>query len=378
MDERQALVVTIIMHPEDDLPRLVLADWYDEHDEPDRARFIRLQCEVSRHAREPDIWKPLANQADQIWKAHLKDWAGPLAAVVERGELHCYRGQIQLLSFDESQFLTPEVQAALIEVLPTIGLQILSLSPGIDQDALRASYEAQRRTRTFHPRVFYHPNSIMDQVARSPALAWVSTLLLADASTSDAGLAALAESPHLARLNKLALSYPQCTDAGLESLAGSELLTNFRWLDLSNCGGIGPTRFSDRGIRAVLASTRLPRFDKLSVTGEAVPSFEVGRLLADPAVARLRGLTLDAADAFTAVSRTQLLSKLETFWVSGPRVVVTEEAVGDLLENPALAGLQWLTLFKLQRENVRVSEAAMARLRERFGTQLQTNYLYAD
>src|SRR5262245_49641697 len=31
--------------PDDDAPRLILADWLEEHGEPERARFIRLQLE---------------------------------------------------------------------------------------------------------------------------------------------------------------------------------------------------------------------------------------------------------------------------------------------------------------------------------------------
>lgn len=34
--------------PEDDTVRLVYADWLDEHDEPDRAELIRVQCELGK------------------------------------------------------------------------------------------------------------------------------------------------------------------------------------------------------------------------------------------------------------------------------------------------------------------------------------------
>lgn len=41
--DRAAMLAAIIASPTDDLPRLVYADWLDEHDEPDRAEFIRRQ-----------------------------------------------------------------------------------------------------------------------------------------------------------------------------------------------------------------------------------------------------------------------------------------------------------------------------------------------
>ena len=38
----------IIEHPEDDTPRLIYADWLEENGDPDRAEFIRVQCELAR------------------------------------------------------------------------------------------------------------------------------------------------------------------------------------------------------------------------------------------------------------------------------------------------------------------------------------------
>jgi uncharacterized protein (TIGR02996 family) len=48
MTDREALLRAVCEHPDDDLPRLVLADWLDEHDEPDRAEFIRCEIELAR------------------------------------------------------------------------------------------------------------------------------------------------------------------------------------------------------------------------------------------------------------------------------------------------------------------------------------------
>ena len=48
MNERERLLRAIEAAPKDDTVRLVFADWLEEHDELDRARFIRLQCEHGR------------------------------------------------------------------------------------------------------------------------------------------------------------------------------------------------------------------------------------------------------------------------------------------------------------------------------------------
>ena len=37
MSDRESFVAAIAASPDDDLPRLVFADWLDEHGDPDRA-----------------------------------------------------------------------------------------------------------------------------------------------------------------------------------------------------------------------------------------------------------------------------------------------------------------------------------------------------
>jgi uncharacterized protein (TIGR02996 family) len=42
-----ALLKAVCRNKADDLPRLVYADWLDEHGRPERAEFIRLQCALA-------------------------------------------------------------------------------------------------------------------------------------------------------------------------------------------------------------------------------------------------------------------------------------------------------------------------------------------
>ena len=46
--DEDALLRAVWDAPHDDAPRLVYADWLDEHGDPDRAQFVRLQCELAR------------------------------------------------------------------------------------------------------------------------------------------------------------------------------------------------------------------------------------------------------------------------------------------------------------------------------------------
>lgn len=48
MTTEGALLQAVLAQSDDDLPRLVLADWLEEHGEGERAEFIRVQCEIAR------------------------------------------------------------------------------------------------------------------------------------------------------------------------------------------------------------------------------------------------------------------------------------------------------------------------------------------
>jgi uncharacterized protein (TIGR02996 family) len=70
-----ALLAAVRAAPADDAPRLVYADWLDEHGQPERAEFIRLQCELAR-TDDP----ALRRREAELLAAHHDALAGPLAA----------------------------------------------------------------------------------------------------------------------------------------------------------------------------------------------------------------------------------------------------------------------------------------------------------
>lgn len=68
-DYRQ-LVNAVRAAPDDDLPRLVLADWLEEHDAPDWAEFIRVHCEAARFPHAARIWSDTFTDAEAV----IPDW----------------------------------------------------------------------------------------------------------------------------------------------------------------------------------------------------------------------------------------------------------------------------------------------------------------
>src|SRR5205823_1824125 len=63
----------------DDAPRLVLADWLEEHDETERGQFLRLQCELARMAEHASGRPQLLEEEQRLLRAHEAAWLGPLA-----------------------------------------------------------------------------------------------------------------------------------------------------------------------------------------------------------------------------------------------------------------------------------------------------------
>ena len=64
--------------PVGDLPRLVLADWLDEHDDPARAEFLRVQCELARPSLDTERTATLKLRERALIDANWRAWAGGL------------------------------------------------------------------------------------------------------------------------------------------------------------------------------------------------------------------------------------------------------------------------------------------------------------
>src|SRR5262245_60398299 len=74
MSELEALIVTARAQPEEDGPRSVLADWLDDHGDPDWAELIRVQLEA---VRQPPR-KALAERAAALAERWVDRHGGPL------------------------------------------------------------------------------------------------------------------------------------------------------------------------------------------------------------------------------------------------------------------------------------------------------------
>src|SRR5690349_17646550 len=77
----EAFLEDIAAHPDDDAPRLIFADWLDDHGDADRAEFVRLQCWSQQ--LPPGDSRRLAMQKRQeaLLSAHEASWRAALPQI---------------------------------------------------------------------------------------------------------------------------------------------------------------------------------------------------------------------------------------------------------------------------------------------------------
>ena len=114
MTDRIAFLSAIARRPEDDLPRLMFADWLDEHGDPDRAEFIRLQCGASPTDADH-------RRMDELAAMHRTAWISPLAGCAFQVEFR--RGFVEHAILPATAFL--KHGAELRRLTPLRGVTLL-------------------------------------------------------------------------------------------------------------------------------------------------------------------------------------------------------------------------------------------------------------
>jgi uncharacterized protein (TIGR02996 family) len=107
----QTLTAAVIASPDDDLPRLVYADWCDENGHPERAEFIRVQCALARpDGLTADRLADLRIREQTLLEVHGESWLAPLRGRGEplfsprtHGQFH--RGFVETVWMPAAEFL---------------------------------------------------------------------------------------------------------------------------------------------------------------------------------------------------------------------------------------------------------------------------------
>jgi uncharacterized protein (TIGR02996 family) len=73
-DDQAAILAAIRDDPDDDAPRLIFADWLEEHDDP-RGEFIRVQCELARLPYDDRRRLELTRREEELLQQYKAAWS---------------------------------------------------------------------------------------------------------------------------------------------------------------------------------------------------------------------------------------------------------------------------------------------------------------
>lgn len=287
------LLAAICAAPDDDAARLAYADFLDEHGEPERAEFIRLQIDLAHLPAWDRKAKLLRFRERLLLLRHGEEWRAQLPELggVEWGKFE--RGFVSEVILESLKVLTKRFDA-LCAASPITGIQLNSLDGFTSKPpephhwlrSLRLGVACKEPGAVTQIATSHWVTTLtrfevactvlasdLAVIAGSARLAQLQELHLTHGSSSDVGLAALAKSEHLANLRVLRLppanlgtfaTDPPITVAGIKSLAATQTLTNLTSLDLGN------QRFTDDGVRAILTSPSLAKLETVSFAGSAL------------------------------------------------------------------------------------------------------------
>ena len=223
MKTEEAFLADIIANPDDDAPRLIYADWLEEHGDEARAEFIRVQCEKARIVcwHDPERWDRLHDRELALFQEHQTAWQAELLKLGGRLAWEFERGFAGMVIVEDLATFRKHA-AKVVRLAPVRKVRFLHLSA---EDVAG--------------------------LAEEPLLALFSRLDLSDLLLGDEGTVALMASPHLRQLKGLWLAHCGLGPAAAEAVAGTAALQGLLELDLSD------NHILTRGARALVASPHL-------------------------------------------------------------------------------------------------------------------------
>src|SRR5262249_57631182 len=98
----QGLLQAILDDPENDTLRLIYADWLEDHDQLDRAEFIRVQCAIARLEEDDPERLPLQRREWELLQKNKEQWTPPFARAVNRFDFR--RGFVSHVTMSAAKF----------------------------------------------------------------------------------------------------------------------------------------------------------------------------------------------------------------------------------------------------------------------------------
>ncbi len=338
MTHEEAFLHDIIQNPNDDTPRQIFTDWLDDHGQPERAEFIRVQLELARLGPDNSRGAVLQEREEDLLAEYGACWRAPLRALGAT-QAKFRRGLIEEVQLDDA----PASQVlAVLRAAPIRTLRLWATDGRCVASLARFPELARLHELVIRSRPRNRIGSIGTAcLAESPYLSGLHSLAILGDQIGADGVRALALSPYLSSLKQLTLHCNHLRDDSALILAESPLLPKLRSL------GLGWNDIGEVGMRALLASPSCCGLERLDLELNAFSGAIVARMLAE--ASHLRRLTdLNVSDSNVGQEGASALASAPQL-ASLKKLVLQSFALGDegvrtLARSPYLAGLQELWL----------------------------------
>jgi uncharacterized protein (TIGR02996 family) len=258
MSDGNALLRAILDNPDDDAPRLIYADWLEEHGDPDRATFIRAQIELACLPPDHPDRDRLVQTERTLWKANRAAWTAWVPGWVKSHEFR--RGFLEMIRCDAGTFVSEAVEIRSRAPILSVRLETrMSLAEPLFFCRGLNGLREVRFSLPIHRGDWVH-------LARSPYFGCLLSLEIASSAHADELIFYLTRSLAFPMLRSLRLRSFPLGDELTARLVGHVWSGRLRTLDL------GRNEISSAGAQALVDSPHLENLEYLNLRGNPLRS----------------------------------------------------------------------------------------------------------
>jgi uncharacterized protein (TIGR02996 family) len=329
----RAFLDDVIERPDDDAPRLVYADWLQDHGQEDRAEFIRVQCRLAA-MDESDPERPaLAERERELLDRYAVEWAMPLQAVIM--EWSYRRGFIDFVRVEELLAADMGAFSAVFRLAPLEGLAMWNDGQTTASRLLSLGDQLRRLRYLDLLGLDDVPAGELRRLLTSPALANLRTLFIDQQAPEDfpvRSLDALGTSPALSDVTALGLALGE--DAGDLPALPLRAVARSPYLRLRHLYLFGP-RLDRRLLRLMLNSPACAGLETFSLEHAEITADAWPELLRPEALRRVSELRLADIEEMEDATIAALLARFD------PEVLTFEPLGGEDNFFPRRRGFHW-------------------------------------
>jgi uncharacterized protein (TIGR02996 family) len=370
--DRDALYAAILTHPDEDTPRLALADWLEEHGDAKYATFIRTQIELAKVPEWDPLWiaawerdrDALTGRGYTAFQPKLPDGLEWPALTAYRRGFPCHvesagvapflkyadkltaAAPIEAITIDgeEDWPAPPEKLGSLLNSLHMWRMKHLGLwLANVTRDAVRRLRTAPHaaKVKSLHVALSHLEPAAMRELFEPPLVNRLESLRLASCSGGWSGLSAVAKADGPYRLTSFVLDHNTAMSFSAKTLFNAPLLRGLREFEISG------TELREKGVQLLCGSPVVNGLESLTLTKTKPGAVGVESLAECVALRSLKRLRLNmnrlGPAAIKLLAKSPHLAGLQA-------LALENNPLGDrgavaLAESPCMANLVQLDLM---------------------------------